>query len=214
METASNNQITEEEKDILQEVMNISFGKASADLTDVINAYVVLSVPDVTLLKAEKLPDYIRDDIKDYNSISIIEQNFWGKFKGICFLIFPSRSGRKLVAMLGEGDDSFEQSDTMAVLEKETLIEVGNILIGACVGKVAELLSEVVTYSPPRVIFEDSPKKNISKDIFEPESMAIIMKTIFSFEGQDINGFLFLVTSQESFGWLKVALHRFMERYE
>ncbi len=43
--------ISEEERDILQEVMNIAFGKASAELAELIDIYVVLSIPDIKLLQ-------------------------------------------------------------------------------------------------------------------------------------------------------------------
>ena len=36
-----NNIITDDERDILQEVINIAFGKASADLAELIDIYVV-----------------------------------------------------------------------------------------------------------------------------------------------------------------------------
>ena len=37
--------LNELEKDALQEIMNISFGQAAADLSDVIDLYVTLTVP-------------------------------------------------------------------------------------------------------------------------------------------------------------------------
>ncbi len=208
-----NNIFSEEEKEILQEVMNIAFGKASADFTEVIDACLILSVPCITLIKAEKLSEYISGEINHTSGISIVEQSFWGNFKGMAFLIFPSQSGKKLVRLLEDGDKSLFESEDMAVLEREILIEVGNILIGACVGKLSELLNEVVTYSPPRVVFENTSSTRIAKNIFEPDSLAVIMKTVFSLDKEDVNGYLFLVARQESFNWLKLALNNFIEQY-
>jgi len=37
--------ITEEETDILQEIMNIAFGRAASDLAEYIDIFVILSVP-------------------------------------------------------------------------------------------------------------------------------------------------------------------------
>ena len=47
--------ISDEERDILQEVMNIAFGKASAELAEVIDIYVVLSIPDIKLLQTAEV---------------------------------------------------------------------------------------------------------------------------------------------------------------
>lgn len=205
--------ITDEEKEILQEIMNIAFGKAAADLAEVINIFVVLSVPYIQMLKAHDLPGYLTSQVNEYDRISIVEQNFWGEFKGSAFLVFQASAGRELVALFGDGSEELV-SESVDGLEKETLMEVGNILIGACVGKLSELLGDAVTYSPPRVVTENSPNDAIPANIFESDSSAIILKTVFRFSERNVSGFLFLVTSHDSILWLKKSLAAFMEQYE
>ncbi len=207
------NGISEEEKEILQEIMNIAFGKAAADLAEVINIYVVLSVPHIEMLRAQELPEYLKRQINNYDRISIVEQNFWGDFKGSAFLVFQASAGRELIAIFGDETGPFG-SESADALEKETLMEVGNILIGACVGKLAELLKDSVTYSPPRVVTENTPNDAIPASLFDPSASAIVLKTVFSFEERNVNGFLFLVTSHDSIIWLKKSLVTFMEQYE
>jgi chemotaxis protein CheC len=112
-----------------------------------------------------------------------------------------------------DGDSSFA-TESMYILERETLMEVGNILIGACVGKITELLGDFVTYSPPKVVIENHSNEIIPKNLFNPEYSAIAMKTVFCFKNRDVNGFLFLLTSHESFAWLKESLATFLEKYE
>jgi chemotaxis protein CheC len=207
------NAISEEEKEILQEIMNIAFGKAASDLAEVINIFVVLSVPRIEMLKATELPEYLRTQISDYDRISIVEQNFWGEFKGSAFLVFQASAGRELISIFGDDTESFG-TESADALEKETLMEIGNILIGACVGKLAELLQDSVTYSPPRVVTENTPNDAIPASLFDPASSAIVLKTVFSFQERNVNGFLFLVTSHDSILWLKKSLVTFMEQYE
>jgi len=204
---------TANERDILQEVMNIGFGKASADLAEVIDIYVVLSVPEVALLDASELAGYIGGEIRDFERISVVEQSFMGRFQGVALLIFPSEAGRKLISILGQEDEQ-TALHSVALLERETLMEVGNILIGACVGKLAELLDDQIAYSPPRVLVEDDPRETVTRDMFNPDSTAIVMRTLFSFENENISGYLFLITRNESIAWMVSALHSFMERYE
>lgn len=214
MEVNRKKTISDEEIEILQEIMNIAFGKASSDLAEVIDTFVVLSIPYIKVLPATTLPGYIENEIKEYESIDIVKQHFWGKFKGIAFLIFSSGSGKKLISLLqGDLKQSFD-SEPIDSLEKETLIEVGNILIGACVGKLSELLGDVVTYSPPVAVIANTTKDSIPKEIFDPQSTAILLNTIFRFEKEDVSGFLFLITSDESISWLKKALDDFVGQYE
>jgi len=206
--------VEDEERDILQELMNIAFGKAAAELAEVISIFVVLSVPSVKVLKAAQLPEYLQEEISDFADISIVEQNFWGRFKGSAFLVFPAGAGKALISLLDPEHEATFESGTFEVLEKETLMEVGNILIGACVGKMSELLGDVVTYSPPKVVVENEPRGIIPKNLFDPEYTAIVMRTVFRFEERDVSGFLFLVTTHDSIVWLKKALAEFIEQYE
>ena len=206
--------LTDEEIEIFQEIMNIAFGKSAADLADVIDTHVVLSVPYIRIMHVTALPDYFREHVKDYKNISIVEQKFWGRFKGDALLVFSAGAGKELVSMLQHEEKSGFESDPVDILERETLMEVGNILIGACVGKIAELLKDVITYTPPMIIMEKYSCDAIYDSQYNPDGTAIVLKTDFSFDNGNVSGFLFLVTSQESIRWLKDALRIFIEQYE
>ena len=206
--------LSDEERDILQEIMNIAFGQAAADLAEMINVFVVLNVPYIKVLKAVDLPCYLQDEIVGYETICMVEQHFWGEFKGSAFLIFPAGAGKELVTIMGEGQDPHFESAFVDGMEKETLMEIGNILIGACVGKVAELLADRVTYSPPRIVVDNHASNAIPANIFELDSSAIVLRTVFTFNERAVSGFLFLVTRCESISWLRKALAEFMEKYE
>ncbi len=207
-----NDLFPEDEAAILQEVMNIAFGKASADLADVIDIRVILSVPDIRLMRASELPAQIVDEVKIYDLISIVEQNYWGKFKGTALLIFPTQASKGLVSMFESEQEFFPDAENV-MFEKETLLEIGNILIGACVGKIAELLKDIVSYSPPRAFTKNLSNETFQEKWTDSEKVAVFMRTIFSFEENDVSGFLFLILSQDSLKWLKTALNNFMEKY-
>jgi len=206
--------IDAEEKDVLQEIMNIAFGVAAAELAEVINIFVVLSVPYIQVLRAWELPEHIRSEVGGRESVSIVEQDFWGEFKGNALLVFQAEAGKELAFMLNGGDTSIFEPGTTDRFESEILMEVGNILIGACVGKLAELLGDVIQYSPPRVLVENQANDALPQNLFDPGCSAIILRTMFRFNDKDIGGFLFLVTSHESIGWLKGALANFMAQYD
>ena len=203
-----------EEKDVLQEIMNIAFGNAAAELAQVINIFVVLSVPYVQILRARELPEYIRSQVGDCESVSIVEQDFWGEFKGNAIMVFQSGAGRELAFMLNADDSDIFEPGATDRFESEILMEVGNILIGACVGKLAELLGDVIQYSPPKVLVENHTNDALPQNLFDPGSSAIILRTMFRFNDKDIGGFLFLITSHESIAWLKGALADFMAQYD
>jgi chemotaxis protein CheC len=205
--------ITAKETDLLQEIMNIAFGRAASDLAEYIDIFVILSVPDIKLLQAHDLPAYINKEIKDYDNVSVVEQNFWGKFKGNAFLVFPAGTGKRLISMF-DGGDEISKSNPINELEKETFLEIGNILIGACIGKIAELLGDVISYSPPRVVVDKSIRGVVYDNLYDPDNLAIVLRTVFEFNEKNISGYMFILTKQESFAWLKTALQKFLEQYE
>ncbi len=206
--------LTDDEIEILKEIMNIAFGKSAADLADVIDTHVVLSVPYMKIMHVSDIPAYFNKYVKQYKSISIIEEKFRGRFRGEALLVFSSGAGRELVNMLYMDEKSGLESDPVEILERETLMEIGNILIGACVGKITEMLKDIVTYTPPMIVVEKSCQDAFFIDRFDPESTAILMRTDFRFEQENVSGFLFLITSQESVSWLKDALREFIKQYE
>ena len=205
--------ITAKETDLLQEIMNIAFGRAASDLAEYIDIFVILSVPDIKLLQAHDLPAYINKEIKDYDNVSVVEQNFWGKFKGNAFLVFPAGTGKRLISMF-DGGDEISKSNPINELEKETFLEIGNILIGACIGKIAELLGDVISYSPPRVVVDKSIRGVVYDNLYDPDNLAIVLRTVFEFNDKNVSGFMFILTKQESFAWLKTALYKFLEQYK
>jgi chemotaxis protein CheC len=205
---------SDEEKDILQEVMNIAFGNATADLAEVIDIFVVLTVPQIQVMKISELPVYFERNIHGFDGIWKLDQEFWGDFSGSGFLIFPEKSGKSLVELFGTGDIDPTGSNPFDSLEKEILLEVGNILIGACVGKIAELLETRVTYSPP--VASQGKCSNFSRLVenYNSDQTAIIMKTVFEFEKHNISGQLFFITSQDSTEWLKKSLYDYLESFD
>jgi len=213
-EVQNTQDFSDDEIAILQEMMNIAFGQSASELAEVIDTHVVLAVPFIKIMRIPDLPGYIKSHIKEYYKISIIEQKFWGKFKGDALLIFSSGSGKELINLLSSDDIRGMEAGSVDILERETLMEVGNILIGACVGKLAELLHDVVTYTPPLILVEKEYSEVISNGHHDPEKTAIVLKTDFTFESGNVSGFLFLVTGNESIKWLRDALQIFIEQYE
>ena len=205
--------ITAEETDTLQEIMNIAFGRAASDLAEYIDIFVVLNPPQIKVLQAFDLPTYLNNEIKDYDKVSVVEQNFWGKFKGNAFLVFPSGTGKRMISLF-DSENKFFDSEPTHELEKETFLEIGNILIGACIGKIAELLGDVTTYSPPRVVVENSLRGVVYDNLSDPDNLAIVLRTIFEFNEKNVSGYMFILTKQESFAWLKTAVHKFLDQYK
>ncbi|MFP4306570.1 MAG: response regulator [Desulfococcaceae bacterium] len=203
---------SEREKDILQEIMNIAFGNAAADLSEIIDIYVELTAPKVRLIGAAEIPGHISERMRlGDDGTSLVVQNFWGNFNGMGLLVLPENAGMGLIRVMQDLDG--DEDRPLAHQEREILMEVGNILIGACVGKICELLDTFVTYTPPRIVSEAGRDGPSFLDSLEEDRFAILLETVFRFESVDINGQLLLITSQNAIEWLRKALNAFMEQW-
>jgi chemotaxis protein CheC len=208
--------VSSEHAELLQELMNVAFGTAAADLAEVMNLYVVLSVPAVGIMPAQELPGFLCSETRDHPRVSVVSQDFWGDLEGSAFLVLPSSPSKELLSVLDGGaprqpDDAwYEPIDE---LERESLMEVGNIVISACVGKLAELLGTSVTYTPPSATIDSSPATAIPPDLFEAEHAAVVLQARLCFQDHDLRGFMSIVTSGSCLRWLATALDRFMGQY-
>jgi chemotaxis protein CheC len=108
---------TELEIDALQEVMNISFGNAAADLAEVIDIFIKLNVPHINVIKVPELADYINSEIKDFEICSIVEQNYHGNISGVAFLIFPYGIEIEFISYFHDTDARNFESDDLPELE-------------------------------------------------------------------------------------------------
>jgi chemotaxis protein CheC len=205
--------IDSEEIEILQEIMNIAFGNATADLVSIIDLYVVLSVPVVKVLEIGALQSTMLECLDQFSKIKIIAQKFWGEFKGAGILIFPENADKNLSNLFNDTDKNSDITSMSTIMGNDVLLEIGNLLIGACVGKITELLKSVVTFSPPNIIGSNLNDHDSFIKTLNDKQRVILLKTVFEFEKKNVNGLLMILTNEESIAWLKNALNNFIAQY-
>lgn len=198
--------LTGEEIDIFQEVMNIAFGQASADLAEILNTFVVLNVPEVRMLDESALPDLIREDAGP-GALSIVEQSYWGKLSGKTVLFFPASAREGLAKLFGE----FSREDALACAEKEIFLEAGNFIAGGCIARLADCLDDLITYTAPRSA--EIRERGAGMESAPALRRIAAVRIPFSIDQHDVSGLLILTASHESIPWLKASLKRFMEQY-
>ncbi len=140
-----------EVRDALTEIFNVGIGHAASVLSELVNDEILLSVPE---LGVTRRPEFISIAGKLWTEpASIVRQNFQGPFQGDALLIFPARESLELVRILLAEPSPIE---TMTELEREALLEVGNIILNACLSCIADMLEQEITNSLP-LYFESDP---------------------------------------------------------
>ena len=206
-----NAEFSEIEYDALKEMMNIGFGRAAATLSEIMDVNVILSVPITQVVDSAQIAAFIKNQSQISIAYSMVEQFFMGKFSGISILLLPEAEGKNLIGLFCPTPLEDLRTEELNILTQETIMEIGNILIGACVGMISELMGTKVSFRPPNYVSGEFNHLQIQDHVAEAGTLALVFKTIFHFDQYNIQGNLFLVTSNESILWLKTAIRVFLE---
>ncbi|MGP9801641.1 chemotaxis protein CheC [Rheinheimera sp. NSM] len=133
-----NTLLTEEQRDALQELMNISMGQAANALARLIAAKITLSIPKISDVTPQQFMSMLTDDAVWYT-----RQSFLGTIKGEVVAVF-SKEGSDAIGRLMDYDLPLNQDSL-----DELLLELANILAGACLTGFAEQLSLKAKLSMP-----------------------------------------------------------------
>jgi chemotaxis protein CheY-P-specific phosphatase CheC/CheY-like chemotaxis protein len=132
-------------RDGIQEVANVAMGQAGDLLARLLGAFVQLPIPSVSLLEPSDLQMAIFS--ADMDSVSVVCQGFIGaKIAGEAVMIFHDSSYQDIANLMkynGEIDTS---------TELELLMDISNILIGACLNGIARQLDINFSQSHPMVL--------------------------------------------------------------
>ncbi|CAK0765569.1 chemotaxis protein CheC [Azospirillaceae bacterium] len=191
--------------DALNEIFNIGIGQAASVLSTLVDDEILLTIPELMVLQHSEFADYAKAVWGD--KASIVHQNFDGPFHGDALLIFPVQQSLDLVRALLATNEPIE---TMTELERETLLEIGNIILNACLSSVADMLEREITNSLPRYI-ESTPSNIISQIIVDPQCCVLFLRIQFTVERHDVHGHIIIVLdipAIDSFQYAAIRLLR------
>lgn len=123
--------LTEAQRDALQELMNISMGQAANALARLIETRITLSVPRIIAVTPDEFAALFQDTEQNWYT----RQSFMGAVNGEALTIL-SKSG---CCALAEAMDY--EVPLSAISNKELVLELANILAGACLTGFAEQLA-------------------------------------------------------------------------
>jgi chemotaxis protein CheC len=126
--------LTEDERDCYQEITNVAMGQAADRLARLLNVYVVLPIPNVNIIERSEFKMTIKS-LEDAPSVSAVCQGFIGAgIAGEALLIFNDSSFSDIAKLL---DYASAQNSNE---ELEMLMDVANVLNGACIQGIGKQL--------------------------------------------------------------------------
>ena len=138
--------LTEDQRDCYQELTNVAMGQAADRLARLLNAYVVLPIPKVSVIENSDLNMALQGAHSD-SSVSAVCQGFIGAgIAGEALLMFNDTSFASLASLMKYSGPLSQQA------ELELLMDTSSILIGACIHGIGEQLEIVFNQGHPVVL--------------------------------------------------------------
>jgi CheY-like chemotaxis protein len=133
-------------RDCYREVANVALGQAADLLARLLDVFVILPVPQVNTLEVAELQMALTSTER-YDSISAVCQGYTGAgIAGEALLLFNDASFQD-IARLMKYDGELDET-----VELELLMDIANILIGACLNGIAEQLDIKFSQGHPTVL--------------------------------------------------------------
>jgi chemotaxis protein CheC len=133
--------------DALRELVNIGMGAAGAALAQALGAFVELTVPDVGFTDRRSLAGLLDTGPWLKVELEAVRQPFFGAFTGESMMIFDERVHAQLADLPAYAPASGGKPS--AAEQQETLLDLANVVIGACVNGIAEPLQEKLSFAAP-----------------------------------------------------------------
>lgn len=175
------------ERDAVEEILNVAIGQAAASLSRLVRDQIALSVPFVEFLTPAVAAERLDGTTIGTESVAV-RQHFSSSFSGDILLIFPERRSLDLVrSMLGDS----VPMDSLTELEQEALLEVGNIILNACLGSLANQLGLVIESSLP--IYLRGRGASILEAKHPDTELVMFLQVDFSLATKGVQGYLAFV---------------------
>ncbi len=189
--------------DILNEIFNVSIGKAADMLSQILHKTIRLRVPNVILLSGkERLSRKNKDSslkLPD-GTLMVSTISFSDALEGKANLVFPADKMHDFIYLCtGEQPVSFPNQSDFTDIDFDIINEIGNIVLNSIIGEMGNSLGITLSYSLPEVqIYNQSI--DFSHDIESEECKSVLMLSVsFTIEQTEIKGTIFIdLTSASS----------------
>lgn len=184
---------TIDHRDQYQEIANVAMGRAGDLLARMLDAFVVLPIPNVNILAISELHMALTAVAED-DSISAVCQGYIGSgINGEALLLFHDSSFEDLAKLMryeGELDD---------MGQLEVLMDVANILIGACLKGIADQLDMTFCQGHPVVLGQHTNiNQLIEASTRQWKSKTLAIEINYSIEHYNIKCDLLLLFTEDS----------------
>lgn len=196
---------TDEQRDALQEVLNIAMGQAGNSLARILDTFISLSVPRIRLVNVDEVTTAVIDMVGIRTEVTAVRQAFFDDLRGEAIVIYGQRGCKDLADLMGYPAKMDPATET------ELVLDVTNVLVGAILNGITETLGTEISYSAPSMIAESTPVEKIMDPNQLSWSHALLLEVNYSIEKRDFKSHLLLLMTEDAIDSLRIAVSHFME---
>jgi len=197
--------LTEDEKDCLQELMNVAYGSATAAITEILDAFAKLSIPKIQIINASELKSYLSKELNLDEEHLVALQQINGTISGENMFVIDKKSARNIAYKFGLDEDEINDEEVADIV-----LEITNILSSSTISKLAEDIDTNVSFSAPSIKTLTSINQLNNLFISKYEKV-IIISTQLNFEDLNIQAELFIFTTDNSILYIKEKLNKILD---
>ena len=180
--------IERDKLDAYREMANIAMGKAGELLAKMLGEYINLPIPNVNLITNNELHMAITE-IKHNDQVSAVSKGFISAgINGEALVIFNDSNFANMGKLLKYDEDSL--GDTM---ELEALMDISNILIGACLNALSDQLHVNFSHNHPIILGRHCDLDEILRKNAYRSEQILAIEIAYSIKSQNINFDLLLL---------------------
>lgn len=192
------------EIDALTEFFNLGLGRAASTLNELSGQEIDLHTPNIEFCPTKDILKHVTQSTGEL--LISIKLEFDGVIYGDSFLIFPEKEGLKLVGII-LGEDT--PDDKRAEYLEDTLSELGNIILNACLSSFCDTLHFTLDNGLP-VFSKDNKDGFIQKLSLLGKSLGIVAQVEFKLQSSDIAGHIVVFMEKGSISSLRAKVAGFV----
>ena len=199
--------LNEDEKDCLQELMNIAYGSASSAIADIIDAFATLAIPNINIINVNELKPYLDKQLKNQEHF-VSSQLINGDFQGENLFIIDRPSALNL-------SEEFDLINDENLSDEEIcdiILEITNILSSTTISSLIKEMDSYASFSPPSITQINSASQ-LEDNLIEQYQQVIIISTELNFSEQNIYGHLLMLATDESILHIKRTINKILDEY-
>ena len=179
-------------RDCYQEIANVAMGQAGDLLARLLDVFVVLPIPNVNLIEVSELSMAL-SDVEEQDSTSGICQGFIGAgISGEALLILNDSSFKDVASLMNYKYEVDEST------ELELLMDLANVLIGACLNGVAAQLDMTFSQGHPVVLGQHKRISQLIATNSKKWKRTLAIEISYNIEDYPIKCDLLLLFTEES----------------